>query len=86
MQSSKKFQRAVDPRKFLSGTRRHTTLPPEKALDVLKQLESRAVKIDARGKNNLPPPQLTAMEKRALNDAIRLALVRVGMLKRDKTA
>ena len=81
---SKKFKRAMDPRKFLEKGTHHTTLTPQQALKMLRQLESRAVKVDARtlSKNeSLPAVPLTAMEMRALNDAIRLALVRVGMLK-----
>jgi len=83
---ARKFHRAVDPRTFLRKAAHKTLLTPEQLVKLLEDIESRAVIVDARKQKrgdtqDLLPLHLTKMQHRAIADAKRLGLIRLGMLK-----
>ena len=82
-----KFVRAMDPRKFLKEAT-NTQVTPETMVETLEKLKARAHVVDVRRlmgtERNELNFTLSRMEERALDDAIRLGKIRVGMLREKR--
>lgn len=80
----KKFNRVIHPI-FAFFADQKTQLTPGKALRILTRLKSRAIVEDARTfrqkkDRESPPIHLSALEYRAIRDAIRLFGIRIKLL------
>ena len=83
MKEEKKFNRNIPKKKFRQLVKQKVHMNPERALAILKTLRNRAVVIDARSvrqKDGMRPVELSTMEYRALQDAIRMQKVRIALL------